>query len=68
VRLTKVYVCVVNWRRVADGPEARLAFIFSVKQYEKFFYRNVLSGISSYSSHGTYGGGERCAEGFGGEA
>jgi len=45
-------VCVVDWRRVADGPEVRVAFLFSVKQYEKSFYRKVLPGISSYSSRG----------------
>jgi hypothetical protein len=45
-------VCVVDWRRVADGPDVRVAFIFNVKQYEKYFYRNVLPGISLYNSHG----------------
>jgi len=31
---------------VVDGPESRVAFLFSVKEYEKSFYRNVLPGIS----------------------
>lgn len=45
-------VFVVDWRRVVDYPEVRVAFLFSIKQYDKSFYRNVLPRISSNSSRG----------------